>query len=138
MTVMWLRIPICLFPCADPTLTINNLRLVTASVEKWYDLGQHYDGLGVPTAVCEKISTNPDYQTEEKKKEALLLYYLHNIPMASWPSVAGALHKKEEKTALQAVKGFLKDTPAGQSSYKDVCACVRACVCVCVCQTCLG
>ena len=69
--------------------------------------------------MCDDIRNNTAYKTEEEKKEALLLYYLHTIPMASWPSVAGALHRREEKTALQAVKLFLKDTAAGQSSYRD-------------------
>ena len=119
MYPLWLLMPICLPLCADPTFTINNLRLVTASVENWYDLGWYNGGLGVPNTVCDKIRTNPDYQTKEKKKEALLLYYLLNVPMASWPSVAGALHYREEKTASQAVKDFLQVTPAGQPSYKD-------------------
>ena len=107
---------ICPPTCADPTLNINNLRHVTASVENWYDLGHYYVALGVPEAVCEEIRTNTAYTTEEEKKEALLLYYLHNVPMASWPSVVGALHRMEEKTALQAI---LKDIPTGQSSCKD-------------------
>ena len=122
MYSMWVAnvcIPICLPPCADPTLTINNLRLVTASVKKWYDLGLYDGGLRVPVAVCDDIRGNTAYKTEEEKKEALLLYYLHTMPMASWPSVAGALHYWEEKTASQAVKIFLTNTPAGQSSYRD-------------------
>ena len=102
----------CPPPCADPTLTIDNLRLVTASVEDWYDLGLYIGGLGVPDAVRDDIRPNTAYQTEEEKKEALLLYYLHTMPMASWASVAGALHYREEKTASQAVKNFLKQ--AGQ------------------------
>ena len=102
----------CPPPCADPTLTIDNLHLVTASVENWYDLGLYYGGLGVPVAVCNEIKNNTAYQTEEEKKKALLLYYLHTVPMTSWPSVAGALHYREEKTASQAVKNFLKQ--AGQ------------------------
>ena len=106
--------PICPPPCADPTLTINNLRQVTASVENWYDLGQYRGGLNVPEAVRNEIRDNTAHQTEEEKKEALLLYYLHTVPMASWPSVAGALHFREEKTALQAVNVSLKDTPTGQ------------------------
>ena len=106
-------IPICPPPCADPSLTINNLRLVTASVKNWYDLGHYAGGLGVPEAVRDEIRYNTNYQTEEEKKEALLVYYLHNVPMASWPSVAGALHYREEKTALQAVKAFLKDIATG-------------------------
>ena len=120
MYPMWVAnvcIPICPPPCADPTLTINNLRRVTASVENWYNLGQYGGGgLNVPLAVCDDIRYNTAYKTEEQKKEALLLYYLHTVPMASWPSVAGALHYREEKTALQAVNVFLKRTPAGQLS----------------------
>ena len=82
-------------------------------------MGQYYGGLGVPGAVRNEIRTSNDYQTEEEKKEALLLYYLHNVPMASWPSVAGALHYMEEKTASQAVKKFLIATAAGQSCYRN-------------------
>ena len=118
---------ICPPPCTDPTLNINNLRQVTASVENWYDLGHYYVALGVPEAVCEEIRTNTAYQTEEEKKEALLLYYLQNVPMASWAHLAGALHHKKEKTASQAVKEFLKDTPAGLS-------CNRICMWMCDCH----
>ena len=117
MYPMWVAnvcIPICPPPCADPTLTINNLRQVTASVKNWYDLGGYVGGLNVPDAVCNDIRAA--YKTEEEKKDALLLYYLHTMPKASWPSVAGALHSREEKTALQAVNVYLKRTPAGQLS----------------------
>ena len=113
---MNLAILICPPPCVDPTLTINNLRQVTASVEKWYDFGKYDGGLGVPGAVRRRIK-NTANKTEEEKKEELLLYYLLNVPMASWANVAGALHFREEKTALQTVKGFLRNTPAGQSDY---------------------
>ena len=85
-----------------------------ASVEEWYDLGWLDGGLDAPQSVCDEISDSTAYQTEEEKKEALLDYYLDTVPMASWPSVAGALHYMEEKTALQAVKNFLQHTPAGQ------------------------
>ena len=107
-------ITICPTPCADPTLTINNLRLVMASVKNWYYLGRYVGGLNVPVAVCNEIRYSTAYQTKEEKKEALLLYYLHNVPMASWQDVAGALHYQKEETALQAVKVFLKLTLAGQ------------------------
>ena len=107
-------ISICPTPCADPTLTINNLRLVMASVKNWYDLGLSSGGVDVPVAVCREIRDSTAYQTEEEKKEALLLYYLHTMPMASWQNVAGALHFREEVTALQVVKALLKYTPAGQ------------------------
>ena len=61
---------------------------------------------------------NTAHQTEEEKKEALLLYFLHNVPMASWQRVAGVLHYKEEKTALEAVRAFAIFTPAGQSLFQ--------------------
>ena len=64
--------------------------------------------------MCFEIRASTAYQTEEEKKEALLLYYLHTMPMASLQNVAGALHCREEVTALQAVKAFLKYAPAGQ------------------------
>ena len=111
--MIYLKLYMCLLPCIDPTLTIKNLRLVVASVDNWYELGWYNGSMDVPTAVCDEIRDSAVYQTEEEKKEALLLYYLHTLPMASWPSIAGALHFREEKTALKVVKDFLKDTPAG-------------------------
>ena len=85
-----------------------------ASVKNWYDLGNYDYGLGVPEAVCNEIRDSRAYQTDDEQKVALLQYYLDNVVMASWQSVAGALHRKEEKTALQIVKVFLPPA-AGQS-----------------------
>ena len=85
-----------------------------ASVKNWHDLGDYDSGLGVPDAVRNEIRDSRAYQTADEQKVALLQYYLDNVAMASWQSVAGALHCREEKTALQIVKIFL--TPAaGQS-----------------------
>ena len=108
-------ITVCPTPCADPTLTSNNLLQALASVHDWHTLG--WDGLGVPTAVCNEISDSADYQTVEEKKKAMLLYYLHTVPQPSWQNVAGALYMMEEVTALEAVKVFLKHT-LGQSSLQ--------------------
>ena len=58
--------------------------------------------------------SNTAYKTEEEKKEALFLYYLNNVPRASWQNVAGALHKMEEMTALKALNVFLQSTQAGE------------------------
>ena len=107
--------------CTDPTLTINNLHLVTASVKKWYELGPYVGGLGVPRAVCNDIRDSTVYKSEEDKKNALLVYYRDTVAMASWQHVAGALHYREEKTALEAVKVFLKSTPAGESIFQWTC-----------------
>ena len=104
------------YSCADPTLNYNNLHRLTASVKNWHDLGQYYSGLGVPRAVLDKINTA--YQTEEEKKEALLLYFLKNVSTASWQRVAGALNMMGEKTALEAVRVFTTLTPAGQSLFQ--------------------
>ena len=106
-------------PCADPTLTSNNLLQALTSVHDWYHLGRGggYGGLGVPHFVCNEIRDSADYQTEEEKKEAMLLYYLHTVPQPSWQTVAGVLYRREEVTALEAVKVFLKHTP-GQSSLQ--------------------
>ena len=108
-------------PCADPTLTINNLLQALASVHNWHSLGWGGTyiggGLGVPYAVCDEIRDSADYQTEEEKKKAMLLYYLHTVPQPSWQTVAGALYRREEVIALEAVKVFLKHTP-GQSSLQ--------------------
>ena len=79
-------------------------------------MGDFFRGLGVPYFVCDEIDAA--YQTEEKKKEALLLYFLKNVPMASWQRVVGTLHGMEEKTALEAVRAFNAFTPSGQSLFQ--------------------
>ncbi|CAI8051299.1 hypothetical protein GBAR_LOCUS28097, partial [Geodia barretti] len=109
----------------DPTLTINNLRHITSSVQDWYDLGNYDSGLGVPRPVLYEIRA----QTVEEKKTKVLLYFLHNVPMASWERVAGALYYKKEKRALQAVKEFLRVspeaslTPENLSTVLDIMSC---------------
>ena len=98
---------------ADPTLTINNLRLVTSSVQDWYGLGHYDHGLGVP--LLHEIRDNPAILTEEDKMTAMLQYFLNNVPMASWQKVAGALYWMKEEKALQAAKKFLT-VSRGQSA----------------------
>ena len=102
--------------CADPTLTINNLRHVTSSVQDWYDLGDYNYGLGVPLPVLSEIRKDPAL-TEEEKKTKVLLYFLHNVPMASWERVAGVLYYRKEERALQAEE-FLPVSP-GQSAVSS-------------------
>ena len=89
------------------------------SVEDWDRLGGYRYGLGVPPSVCYDISLITDYKTAEEKKEALLQYFLDHVPMASWQTVAGALHCMEEKKALQMVQAFLP--PSGESVFLGMC-----------------
>ena len=102
------------FP-ADTTLTINNLRLVTSSVQDWDGLGNYFFGLGVPQSVLDEISSNTAVLTEEEKIATILQYFLNNVPMASWQKVAGALYWMKEEKALQAAKKFLT-VSRGQSA----------------------
>ena len=94
---------LCPSLCADSTLTINNLRTVTSSVRDWYRLGDYIYGLGVPLPV---LNANPAMREEDKRTE-VLLYFLRNVPMASWEMVAGVLYRRKEEMAVQAVKKFL-------------------------------
>ena len=97
----------------DLTFTYTRLCLVLISVVDWYKLGNYHYGLGVPRAVLDEIKNNTAYKTEEDKKEALLQYFLKNVPMASWEKVAGALYWMQEKTALEAVKATMILRPTG-------------------------
>ncbi|CAI8023828.1 hypothetical protein GBAR_LOCUS13909, partial [Geodia barretti] len=54
----------------------------------------------------DEIVNNPAL-TDKDKKTKILLYFLHNVPMASWEKVAGVLYYRKEERALQAVKKFL-------------------------------
>ena len=89
------------------------------SVKDWYRLGGYRYGLGVPPSVCYDISLITDYKTAEEKKVALLRYFLDNVPMASWQTVAGVLHWREEEEALQMVQPFLP--PSGESVFLGMC-----------------
>ena len=104
---------------SDPTLNLHNLCLVMTSVKAWYSLGDYSSGLGVLGSVCAEIRASTDYKTEEEKKAALLRHFLDNAPMASWQTVAGALHWREEEKALQMVQAFLP--PSGESVFLEMC-----------------
>ena len=95
------------------------------SVKDWYLLGSYHYGLGVPVSMRDEIRASTDYKTEEEKKAAFLQYFLDNVPMASWQTVAGALHMREEKKALQMVQPFLP--PSGESACVTVGKAVADC-----------
>ena len=73
--------------------------------------------LGVPGSVYLQIMENPSYSTEEERREAMIAYFLNNIPLASWATLAGRLYWKERSVSLEAVRKYLHHT-TGQ--YENV------------------
>ena len=90
---------------ADPTLTLHNVATVVAPVRSWNSLGRW---LGVPVAKRTEIDSK--YSTDEKKKEALMDYWLRCSPVASWGRLAGELYYMGEKQSLQLLQRHLKRT----------------------------
>ena len=73
--------------------------------------------LGVPDLVYYPIKANPSYPTEEGRREAIIVYFLNNIPLASWATLAGGLYREEKSVSLEAVRKYLHHT-TGQ--YENV------------------
>ena len=81
------------------------------------DLDDLNRALGVPDSVYPQIKANPSYSTQEERREAMILYFLNNIPLASWATLAGRLYRKEQSVSLEAVRKYLHHT-TGQ--YENV------------------
>ena len=79
-----------LLPDTDLTLTTERLVELFASMDdRGVDLmGEYY--LGTPYSKTEEFQMN--YQNPAQRKEAYLDYYAHNHPLASWTTIAEALH----------------------------------------------
>ena len=91
----------------DASLTVSNIYQATSTVD-YRDL---YDYLDVPYSVYRQINANPSYPTEEKKREAIITYFLNTIPLASWATLAGKLYYDwEEHVSLEAVRKYLHHT----------------------------
>ena len=90
----------------DASLTVSNIYQATSTV----DYGRLNDCLDVPNSVYYQIDTNPSYPTEEKKREAIITYFLNTIPLASWATLAGKLYYWEEHVSLEAVRKYLHHT----------------------------
>ena len=60
------------------------------------------------------------YTSEEQRKAAMVKVWLDSSPSVSWVTLAGGLYHKEEKTALEEVKGYLQKqqgTDRGKIGY---------------------
>ena len=68
------------------------------------------DCLEVPWSVKVQIDANPAYPTEEKQREALIAYFLHSLPHASWAILAGLLYYEEQHSSLEAAREYLQHT----------------------------
>ena len=90
----------------DASLTVSNIYQATSTV----DYGSLNDCLEVPDSVFFQINVNPSYPTEEKKREAIITYFLNTVPLASWATLAGKLHYQEEHVSLEAVRKYLHHT----------------------------
>ena len=90
----------------DASLTLCRVYQVTSAVRYSY---LNYD-IEVPDSVYCQINANPAYPTEEKKREALIAYFLHSLPNASWAMLAGRLYYKEQHSSLEAAREYLQHT----------------------------
>ena len=92
----------------DPTLTLENISTVTATVPLEGDeLGGRV--LIVPDSEHEKIHWQSSTAAEER--ERLIRYYLNYSEYASWGHLAGKLYHRQHHDALSAARRFIKTEP---------------------------
>ena len=92
----------------DPTLTLENISTVTATVPlKGDKLGGSV--LLVPRSKCEEIRRQSSTAAEEREK--LISYYLNYSEYASWGDLAGRLYREQHHDALSAARRFIKTEP---------------------------
>ena len=99
-----LLLPPLIYP--DASLTPQNI-FQSTSAEDYNDLR---GCLVVPAAVYYQINANSSYPTEEKRREAMIVYYLNTIPLASWARLAGQVYWQEKHVSLEAVRKYLHHT----------------------------
>ena len=90
----------------DTSITIRKVYQVTSAVR----YGVLNECLEVPNSVFFQIDANPAYPTKEKKREALIAYFLCSLQNASWEILAGLLYYKEHHSALEAAREYLQHT----------------------------
>ena len=96
----------------DPTLTLENISTVTATVTatvplKYNELGRLV--LSVPRSKCEEIRRRSSTAAEER--ERLIRYYLNYSEYASWDHLASKLYRGQHHDALSAARRFIKTEP---------------------------
>ena len=92
----------------DPTLTLENISTVTATVPlEDNELGLVV--LLVPLSEYKEIRQQNSTAAEER--ERLIRYYLNYSPYASWGHLAGRLYRGQHHDALSAARRFIKLEP---------------------------
>ena len=93
----------------DASLTPHTLLPPLSTMRQFWRGGLlHY--LLVPQSVMNQIRASQSYSSEDKKRVAVLQYYLQTVPGASWVRIASALWYLEEHTALETVRQYLPHT----------------------------
>ena len=100
----------------DSTLTVQNVTQALRGMP--YDPGFSYN-LGVPYAILDDIERR--YSTDDQRNLAVVEYYLHYAPGASWNHLAGVLYYREKEGALQQVQQYVQ-RPAGMTLLLITCS----------------
>ena len=106
----------------DSTLTVQNVTRALRGMP--YDSDFSND-LGVPGTILLDIERR--YSTDDQRNLAVVEYYLHYVPGASWNHLAGKLYYYylfEEEGALQQVQRYVQ-RPAGLTSLLVTCSCIH-------------
>ena len=106
MCLLPLLFLLCRSLSPDASITLHRVYQVTSAVA----YGVLDDCLEVHDSVRCQINANPAYPTEEKKRDALIAYFLHSLPHASWAMLAGLLYYMEQHSSLEAAIEYLQHT----------------------------
>ena len=107
----------CALP-PDSTLTVQNVSRALTGMG--YDRG--FCGvLGVPLSILSGIEQR--YSTDDQRNLAIVEYYLHYAPGASWSHLAGLLYCSEKKGALQHIQIYVQRL-AGMMTLLITCTCI--------------
>ena len=90
---------------ADSTLTLKNVKRVLKSLK----LFTIEICLQLPRSVCKDIKQLKE--SDDKKRERLISYWLTSSPFANWEALAGRLYYRKETEALEMARMFVQRVP---------------------------
>ena len=98
----------CVIILLDPTLTLENISTVTATVPLE---GDELGGRILLVPVREREEIRQQSSTAAEERERLISYYLNYSEYASWADLAGRLYRGQHHDALSAARRFIKTEP---------------------------